>query len=116
MTLSPGTKIGSYEIVGPIGAGGMGDVYRARNGRADGRERIFLGGTGGARMLSAVAVATTPAGLDVGTPAPLFTLAPDHLEVAPTADHTRFLTVVQPAALREPPLRLVLGWQPDKTQ
>ena len=31
MTLSPGTRLGSYEIVSPIGAGGMGEVYRARD-------------------------------------------------------------------------------------
>ena len=31
MGLSPGTRLGSYEIVGAIGAGGMGEVYRARD-------------------------------------------------------------------------------------
>ncbi len=31
MTLAIGTKIGSYEIAAPIGAGGMGEVYRARD-------------------------------------------------------------------------------------
>ena len=35
MNLSPGARLGSYEVTGPLGAGGMGEVYRARDTRLD---------------------------------------------------------------------------------
>ena len=35
MSVTPGTRLGPYEIVAPLGAGGTGEVYRAKDTRLD---------------------------------------------------------------------------------
>ena len=35
MALTPGTRLGVYEIITPIGEGGMGQVFRARDTKLD---------------------------------------------------------------------------------
>ena len=41
MRLGAGDRLGRYEILGPLGAGGMGDVRRARNTELDREEEVL---------------------------------------------------------------------------
>jgi serine/threonine protein kinase len=41
MSLAPGARLGAFEIVSLVGAGGMGEVYRARDTRL-GRDVILI--------------------------------------------------------------------------
>jgi Tol biopolymer transport system component len=79
--------------------------------RSDGSELLFIAGAEGDLAFCVVSIASAQATLGIGVPTRLFAIAPDHLEIVPTAEHSRFLAVVQPAAPREPLLRVVLGWR-----
>ena len=43
MPLAPGTKLGPYEIGAPLGAGGMGEVYPAKDTRLDRKVAAITG-------------------------------------------------------------------------
>jgi eukaryotic-like serine/threonine-protein kinase len=89
MTLSPSSRLGTYEILGPLGAGGMGEVYRARDLRL-GREvavKVLSGeiAASGASLARFEREARTVAGLNHPNIVTLFSVEDE--------DGIRFLTM-----------------------
>ena len=81
MNLAPGTRIGSYEVVSIAGAGGMGEVYRARD----------------TRLRRDVGIKILP-------------LPDDPNAWIPTKDGQRFLVNVRVTKARPAPIEVVLNW------
>lgn len=93
MPLTPGSRLGPYEIVAPIGAGGMGEVYKARDPRLDRTVAIKILPPGGdddpdrrqrfdreARAVAALSHANICAVYDVGHEAGVAYLVMEYLD------------------------------------
>jgi hypothetical protein len=113
MALSSGTKLGPYEIIAPIGAGGMGEVYRARDTREDGKELFYLSAEG---EMMAVAVTAGPS-FAAGSPVALFQThrrqpvsSLDVCSYDVSGDGQRFLIDTKLDESNAAPLSITLNW------
>ena len=113
MTLSAGLRLGPYEILAPIGAGGMGEVYRARDTRLDrtvaikvlpaavaGNAQLRLRFEREARAISALAHPHICTLHDVGSENGLDFLVMEHLEGETLADRIQRAPLAPEEALR----------------
>lgn len=60
MDLAPGTRLGAYEVVGLIGAGGMGEVYREGTLPIRAAINLTADAPGGGQAISTRAVPAAP--------------------------------------------------------
>ena len=107
MPLQPGTRLGPYEILSALGAGGMGEVSRARR---DGKEIYHLAPD--SKMMSAGANGAAGA-LIVAAAEPLFQTAaipgPGYLYDV-SADGQRFVINSAVSSTAPPSLTIVFNW------
>jgi hypothetical protein len=93
MQLESGTRLGPYEIVDPVGAGGMGEVYRAKDTRL-GRE---------AKAISQLTHPHICALYDVGS-------ENGTVSFAAAKDGKRFIAAENPNPGAQPRLDIVVNW------
>jgi serine/threonine protein kinase len=115
LALSAATRVGPYEILSPLGAGGMGEVYRARETRL-GREVAIKVlppnvSTDRERLARFEREARSASALNHPNivtiyPVPLFQV--EDFDV--TADGSRFLVSAPADKSAESPIRVIVNW------